>query len=806
MRFKEVGLLFCQLLAVLIFAAGFFPQKKVLKGDAQFQYMAETQRALEPAFDKLVLVVIDALRADFLFQQNVSHFDFVHELLNRGEAWGFTAYSNPPTVTLPRLKGITTGSAPNFLDAILNVAEDDSSSNLKDQDSWISQFAKHGKKIHFFGDDTWLKLFPEEFFQKHDGTNSFFVSDFEEVDTNVTRHLPHELQHKDWDVLILHYLGLDHIGHKGGAASQFMPPKHREMDAVIRQIYDQVDNRTLLCVMGDHGMNDLGNHGGSSAGETSAGMVFISKMLSSYPRPAAQDGVSSPVTAAEDYQFFTRIQQVDFVPTIASLFNIPIPKNSLGVFVREFSSLLGQHATTKIIENYHQLMQLAAKKTAARGNDDIDSMLAEMKDVQATLARTATNYNYAMLFLGVGMLSIVTAATAYCYISSARLNEASVLMIAVTALLGSSVFGSSFVEEEHQIWWWIIIAVVGYSWATRPSCTPSHLVFLVCARLLRGWNNSGQKFMYDFTVAELLKSHPSIKWLLVCATLAVVALDGFTERPLLSIFNLLAGLLCFVYKTCWANVNGEVSPTYAQTLVTKACSLLFAGGTPWDDKQLLVPLARLFFKVTAAIVCMRIAYNVVFAKRKFLSELFPLFTIVLIMQTASQNIPLFLVFTIMRSSLRNILRVGYPQQRCEMFFVLSLILQNLSFFQFGGTNSIATIDLTNSYNGISENYNIYVVGLLMCIGNMAPAIYWSLAAVVDHQLYSKKSYAQQKLSSMFFYSVNSLLLLVACICMRYHLFIWSVFSPKLCYLLGWNILIHFLTETVLEPFLLMVAG
>ena len=40
--------------------------------------------------------------------------------------------------------------------------------------------------------------------------------DFTEVDRNVTRHVPGELSNSDWNTLILHYLGLDHIGHKGG--------------------------------------------------------------------------------------------------------------------------------------------------------------------------------------------------------------------------------------------------------------------------------------------------------------------------------------------------------------------------------------------------------------------------------------------------------------------------------------------------------------------------------------------------------------------------------------------------------------
>lgn len=40
-----------------------------------------------------------------------------------------------------------------------------------------------------------------------------------EVDLNVTRHIEPSLQgaYGEWDVLILHYLGLDHIGHTYGA-------------------------------------------------------------------------------------------------------------------------------------------------------------------------------------------------------------------------------------------------------------------------------------------------------------------------------------------------------------------------------------------------------------------------------------------------------------------------------------------------------------------------------------------------------------------------------------------------------------
>ena len=57
------------------------------------------------------------------------------------------------------------------------------------------------------------------------GTTSFYVNDYTIVDENVTRHLDAELTTRDWDALILHYLGLDHIGHTVGPHSALVLPK-----------------------------------------------------------------------------------------------------------------------------------------------------------------------------------------------------------------------------------------------------------------------------------------------------------------------------------------------------------------------------------------------------------------------------------------------------------------------------------------------------------------------------------------------------------------------------------------------------
>lgn len=78
---------------------------------------------------------------------------------------------------MPRVKAITTGSIPSFLDVILNFAESDTTSTLATQDTWLAQIKDKKKdgKLIMYGDDTWLKLFPDTF-ARADGTSSFFVS------------------------------------------------------------------------------------------------------------------------------------------------------------------------------------------------------------------------------------------------------------------------------------------------------------------------------------------------------------------------------------------------------------------------------------------------------------------------------------------------------------------------------------------------------------------------------------------------------------------------------------------------------
>jgi ethanolaminephosphotransferase len=81
-------------------------------------------------------------------------------------------------------------------------------------------------------------------------------------------------------------------------------------------------------------MNDAGNHGGASAGETSPALLFISPKLEALGAPQ-----QSPIEAFDDLQYYRTVEQADITPTLAGLLGLPIPLNSLGVFIPEFLDL-----------------------------------------------------------------------------------------------------------------------------------------------------------------------------------------------------------------------------------------------------------------------------------------------------------------------------------------------------------------------------------------------------------------------------------------------------------------------------------
>lgn len=119
-----------------------------------------------------------------------------------------------------------------------------------------------------------------------------------------------------------------------------MIPKQVEMDGIVKQIYEAIETKshlhsTVLVLCGDHGMNEAGNHGGSTIGETSPALVFISPKFQT-----SMNGVESPTNRPNGkFDYYTLVEQTDIAPTLAGLLGFPVPLNNLGVFIPDLLPL-----------------------------------------------------------------------------------------------------------------------------------------------------------------------------------------------------------------------------------------------------------------------------------------------------------------------------------------------------------------------------------------------------------------------------------------------------------------------------------
>lgn len=283
-----------------------------------------------------MVIIIDALRYDFTVPFDPNDSQYFHNTLTilhetavetPHRAFLLPFIADPPTTTLTRLKGLTTGTLPTFIDAGSNFA-----GTAIEEDNLVAQLQDAGKTMVHLGDDTWHALFPGSFDANlTHAYDSFNVWDLHTVDNGVTQHLLPLLSPSEthsWDVIFGHYLGVDHVGHQFGPNHPAMKSKLQQMDDVLRKIVALLDDKTLLVVMGDHGMDTKGDHGGESDDEIEAALWMYSKKgIFGREHP---DFRNPPKTAKE-----RPVGQIDLVPSLALLLGLPIPFNNLGTPIAE---------------------------------------------------------------------------------------------------------------------------------------------------------------------------------------------------------------------------------------------------------------------------------------------------------------------------------------------------------------------------------------------------------------------------------------------------------------------------------------
>lgn len=346
-----------QFIALLFFKKGFLLSRPVLSNHSECAILPFDSNEFDllsndnlekdscwtqKSFDRAVIVVIDALRFDFVMPSDPSvdnadlnylhsfPFLYEHSQQNPQNSLLLKFIADPPTTTLQRLKGLTTGSLPTFIDAGSNFAGTEI-----DEDNWIGQLSKLNKSISFIGDDTWMALFAPSFNSKLTHPyESLNVKDLHTVDNGVIEHIFPIIENTDetdeeWDVTIGHLLGVDHAGHRYGPNHPEMKKKLEQMNTFIQDVVNSIEDDTLLIVMGDHGMDSKGDHGGESLQEVESTLWMYSK------NPffgRLEESFYNTTAYGENHR---SVNQIDLVSTISLLLGLPVPFNNLGFPVIE---------------------------------------------------------------------------------------------------------------------------------------------------------------------------------------------------------------------------------------------------------------------------------------------------------------------------------------------------------------------------------------------------------------------------------------------------------------------------------------
>ncbi|KAK3411788.1 hypothetical protein EUGRSUZ_I00548 [Eucalyptus grandis] len=567
--------LLLQSLGLSLFIFGFFPTKPALSGvSGPESFRApwpngvgnDSAAASPPEELKRLYQVVDGLPAEFVLGRDdkplkeafVKAMPYTQSLLANGSAVGYHAKAAPPTA-------MVSGAIGGFLDVALNC----NTQALQD-DNIIGQFFRTGRKMVMHGDDTWLKLFPGSFI-RHDGVSNFFVKDTIQVDQN-----------------ILHYLGLDHVGHLGGRNSFLMGPKLKEMDEVIEMIHqsslrDKKNHQTgtLLVIVSDHGMTESGNHGGSSFEETDSLAVFVD--LGDH----TLDHASTTGNSAN---------QIDIAGTVALLFNVPIPKNNIGVVIPHALNFMTDAEKMRALElNSWQLLRLLQAQLSGlpcehvlveENTGDTKSVVTEcggnIEQVFCCLYQNAAVLHRSWKFKRIFVSNIEdykSAAAAYYvflrtvsqwlarrmtdalyvredhqisslkkYAFSWHLDE--IFLVGATLIHVISMGSSSMVEEEQYIWHFVLSTFylllirktaqtiladrtqssVGLSMSLNGKI--SYLIIslfsvLVLGRILRAWHQGGINWVNLPDISKWLKlaGHEYVKRLWLLACLSVIILS-----------------------------------------------------------------------------------------------------------------------------------------------------------------------------------------------------------------------------------------------------------------------------------------
>ena len=781
--------------------------------------------------NRLVFFVLDAFRTSFIFE-----YEHCLQSIRNNSGLTFNVKTFTPTVTSPRLKTLTSGTVPEFSDVFFNM-----DSSLIQGDTLVHQWNKSSMAIAFYGDDTWLKLFPSEVFLRHKEVSSFYAVDFTDVDNAVTDPLFNvELHKDDWNILILHYLGLDHIGHSRGPDPKLVCDKLNEMDNIFFRIYEDFVSKSpnnMLVVMGDHGMSNEGSHGGATEEELYTPLLLVSNLIKNERKPKSKWDLPD-------------ITQVDIATSVALATGVSIPEGSLGVIPKELLTSLFITDSLEIArENYEHLLNLCSDCGPYEDvSQDMSSLYQEMYRLQSILLSRHSTVEISLLiflvllivnciipmiflssqlydrqrsmiyfrnFTSAFIFSILSAITAigifslwnstapllnsYIFISLFLLSviissfcvfavplnlEIVVYILPFFVFHAFVLFSSSLIEEEQYFWYFssqMILFLYQYymirkshksnEWVTSASYT---LLAMIIIRFLKAYVYSGVKWAADgLDYARTYRNHDQT--LNFCVSTAIVAVSLANHLKIGKSFL----LVCFIANSMAIYAFKVVRGDLAQIIP------LFHSSTLTDSAS-ATPFAQCSYLILICSVIMIYSMN---CKEKSVLSIHFLFQLGQLLLRSHLAIVLALL-VILSLCLRQMFKNSNTENDSIFHLLILVSTSRMAFHALENSNRLSTVDVGAAYIGLTDHHPVFSGILVVLATSMGP--FFPFIAM-------KSSESQTAFMSWSIILYQSFVVVVCSTCitaLANHLFVWSVFAPKMLYEFYWTILTVLLAHFV----------